>query len=194
MSSPWPSLWNSSSFISLVASNFKGQLKLHNLQDNTYTPQLYIIYSFQMKNTNHKKTNVAMSSQQKDAAYSVRVQNCNGIIVRRADLNWASHLFVGNVWCTPRYLDVYVRPVESPFDLEDLLTFWTPCLVKGSVCIPALCIKAFINILFFLDSMVQPMSWPVNPLANTSNENAVSCVWECFCLPCKFYPHLLLKL
>ena len=116
-----------------------------------------------------------MSSQKRDAGFSVRVQDCNNASVRRADLNWASHLFVGNVWWTPRYLDVYVRPVESPFDFEDLLTFWTPCLVKGSVCIPALCIRCIINLLFSLDSMM-PVDVMICVTSDIPYRNASSCV------------------
>ena len=38
--------------------------------------------------------------------------------------NCASQRRVGNVWCTPRYLLVYVRPLETPFCLATLCTDW----------------------------------------------------------------------
>ena len=38
----------------------------------------------------------------------------------RAHRNCASQRLVGNVWCTPRYLDVYVRPLVCPLALDTL--------------------------------------------------------------------------
>ena len=57
----------------------------------------------------------------------VRQERRRASHLRAAHLNWASQRLVGNVWCTPRYLDVYVRPVLCPLTLATFVTFWTDC-------------------------------------------------------------------